>query len=71
MRERTVVKVAAVNFLRLSVTTRLEIARKLGLDEGLDAMRGDMASLEVCVRVHDQGCFDEFVKLVDEERARR
>lgn len=54
----------AVAFMRLPVTSRLEIARKLGLDDGLDDMRGDKASLEVCRRVFNEGCFDDFVVAV-------
>lgn len=64
------IREVAIEFMRLTPTTREEIARKLGLDDGLTGMRTDVASLEICRRVHDKGCFDEFAKLVKEARSK-
>lgn len=61
----------AVAFMTLPVTRRLEIAHQLGLDAGLDDLNVRDASLEVCRRVHNDGCFDDFVVLVKAQTPRR
>lgn len=52
----------AIAFMKKPVTTRLEIARALGLDEGLNELSSLNASLEVCRRVRRDGRFEDFAR---------
>lgn len=54
----------AVAFLRLTMTTRLDIARQLGLDDGLDEFTPHEVSNEICRRVNRRGLRDDFERLV-------